>query len=78
VDCYSASVGSEFVNSYNNTHKGGVQWAVRLEIGCHMDAHSNFEMTGQSGKVQAVLGCVQRRAIFWRQARIEGANADSL
>jgi hypothetical protein len=78
VDCYSPFVRFQFVDSYDNTHKGRVQRAVGLEIGRHIDAHSESVMTCLSGKIQTVLRCVHRCAIFWRQARVEGANADGL
>ena len=68
----------QFVDSYDNAHKGRVQWAVGLEIGRHIDAHSKYVMTCLSRKIQTVLRSVQHCAIFWRQARVEWANADSL
>jgi len=78
VDRYSQFVRFQFVDSYDNTHKGSVQWAVGLEIGRHIDAHSEYVMACLSGKIQTVLRTVQHCAIFWRQARVEGANADGL
>ena len=44
MDCYSPLVRFEFVNSYDHTHKSRVQWAVGLEIGRHIDAHSEGVM----------------------------------
>jgi len=76
VDCYSPFIRFQFVDSYDNTYKGRVQWTVGLEIGRNIDAHSKYVMTCLSGKIQTVLRCVQRCAIFWRKARVEGANAD--
>jgi len=55
MDCYPPFVRFQFVDSYDNTHKGRVQWAVRFEIGRHIDAHSESVMTCLSGKIQAVL-----------------------
>jgi len=55
VDCYSSLVKFQFVDSYDNTHKGRVQWAVGLEIGRNIDAHSECVMTCLSGKIQTVL-----------------------
>ena len=55
MDCYSPFVRFQFVDSYDNTHKGRVQWAVGLEIGRHIDAHSESVMTCLSGKIQTVL-----------------------
>jgi hypothetical protein len=31
VDCYSLFVRFQFVDSYDNTHKGTVQWTVGLD-----------------------------------------------
>ena len=78
MDRYSQSVRFQFVNSDDNSNKGRVQWAVGLKIGRHIDAHSEYVMTCLSGKIQTVLRSVQDRAIFWRQARVEGANASGL
>jgi formylmethanofuran dehydrogenase subunit A len=55
VDCYSQLVRFQFVNSYDNTHKGGVQWAIGLEIGRHINAHSEYVVSCLSGKIQTVL-----------------------
>ena len=54
MDRYSQFVRFQFVDSYDNTHKGRVQWAVGLEIGRHIDAHSEYAMTCLSGKIQTV------------------------
>ncbi len=78
MDRYSPSVRFQFVNPDDNTNKGRVQWAVRLKIGCHMDAHSQHIMTCRGGKIHTVLRSVQDRAIFWRQACVKGANASGL
>jgi hypothetical protein len=55
MDRYSPFLRVECVDPYNDTYKGGVQWAVRLEIGRHIDAHSDRVVTSVSGKIQAVL-----------------------
>ena len=55
MDCDSPFVRFQFVDSYDNPHKGSVQWAVGLEIGRHIDAHSEFVMTCLSGKIQTAL-----------------------
>ena len=55
MDCYSPFIRFQFVNSYDNTHIGRVQWAVGLEIGRHIDAHSEYVMICLSGKIQTVL-----------------------
>jgi len=55
VDCYSLFVRFQFVDSYDNTHKGRVQWTVGLEIGRNIDAHSKYVMTCLSGEIQTVL-----------------------
>ena len=78
MDRYSQSVRFQFVDSDDDTNKGRVQWAVGLKIGRHIDAHSEDVMTCLSGKIQTVLRSVQDRAIFWGQARVEGANASGL
>jgi hypothetical protein len=55
VDRYSESVRFQLVDSDDNSDKGRVQRAVGLKIGRHIDAHSNYVMTCQSGKIQTVL-----------------------
>ena len=55
MDCYSPFVRFQFVDSYDNTHKRSVQWAVGLEIGRNIDAHSEYVMIRLSGKIQTVL-----------------------
>ncbi len=55
VDRYSQIVRFQFVNSDDNSNKCRVQWAVRLKISRHIDAHSNNVMTCLSGKIQTVL-----------------------
>jgi hypothetical protein len=78
VDRYPPIVRVQLVDPYDNTHKCGVQRAVGLEIGRHIDAHSEYVMTCLSREIQTVLRDVQRCAIFWWQVRVEGANADGL
>jgi hypothetical protein len=78
VDCHPPLVRTKLVNPNDNTDKSRVQWAVGLEIGRHIDAHSECVMTCLGGEIQAILRCIQRCAIFRWQIRVEGANADGL
>ena len=55
VDCYSMLVKFQLVNSHDNTDECRVQWAVGLEIGRYIDAHSEHVMSSRGGKVQTVL-----------------------
>ena len=78
MDRNSPFVRFQSVDTDDNAHKGRVQRAVRLEIGRHMDAHSEHVMPCLGGKIQTVLRSIQHGAIFGRQARVEGTNARGL
>ena len=78
MDGYSTFVRFESVNPYHNAHKRGMQGAVWLEIGRHVDAHSQCVVSRLSGEIETVRRCVYGSAIFRRQARVERANPDSL
>ena len=55
MDRYSLFAGFQFVDSYDNAHERRVQGAVGLEIGRHIDAHSESVMTCMRGEIQIVL-----------------------
>ena len=78
MDRYSPIVRFQFIYSDNNTYKGRVQWTVGMKIGCHIYAHSEHVMIRHSGKIKTVLRPIQHIAVFWRQVRVEGANASGL
>ena len=55
MDRYSLFAGFQFVDSYDNAHERRVQGAVGLEIGRHIDAHSEYVMTCLSGEIKTFL-----------------------
>ncbi len=75
---YSPFVRVEVVDSYDHTHKRRMQWAVRLEIGGHKNAHSQYVVIRLSGKVQTIFRSIRGCAVFRRQSRVERANANRL
>ena len=78
MDCYSTFVRFQSVNPHHNAHECRMQWAVGLEIGRHVDAHSQRVVSCLSGEIETVRRRVQGGAIFSGQARIERANPDRL